>query len=122
MKRHNDDKVSKTEKKRRKEQRVVEEMIKLYCSKNHPSYKENSTMCQECRILSDYAKQRSKHCPFMEQKTFCANCTVHCYKPEMREQIRKVMRFSGPRIILYHPVMAVWHLICSVKEKRKQDK
>ena len=29
MKRHNDDKVSKTEKKRRKEQRVVEEMIKL---------------------------------------------------------------------------------------------
>ena len=31
----------------------------------------------------------------MEQKTFCANCKVHCYKPEMREQIRKVMRFSG---------------------------
>ena len=49
MKRHNDDKVSKTEKKRRKEQRVVEEMIKLYCSKNHPSYKESNTMCQECR-------------------------------------------------------------------------
>lgn len=122
MKRHNYDKVSKTEKKRRKEQRVVEEMIKLYCSKNHPSYKESNTMCQECRTLSDYAKQRSKHCPFMEQKTFCANCKVHCYKPEMREQIRKVMRFSGPRIILYHPVMAVWHLICSVKEKRKQDK
>ena len=121
MKRHNDDKVSKTEKKRRKEQRVVEE-IKLYCSKNHPSYKESNTMCHECRTLSDYAKQRSKHCPFMEQKTFCANCKVHCYKPEMREQIRKVMRFSGPRIILYHPVMAVWHLICSVKEKRKQDK
>lgn len=122
MKRHNDDKAGKTDKKRRKEQRVVEEMIRLYCRKNHPGYNESSTMCRECRKLSDYAKQRSEHCPFMEHKTFCANCKVHCYKPEMREQIRKVMRFSGPRIILYHPAMAVWHLICSIKEKRKQDK
>ena len=38
---------------------------------------------------------------------------------EMREQIRRVMRFSGPRMLLYHPVLAVWHLICSRKEKKK---
>ncbi len=29
------------------------------------------------------------------EKTFCANCKVHCYKPEMREKIRAVMRFFG---------------------------
>ena len=75
-------------------------------------------MCPVCQQLSDYAKLRSQKCPFMEEKTFCANCKVHCYKPEMREQIRKVMRFSGPRMLLYHPVLAVWHLICSVKEKK----
>ena len=40
------------------------------------------------RRLLDYAKHRSEKCPFMEEKTFCANCKVHCYKPEVREQIQ----------------------------------
>ena len=107
------------EKTRQKEQYVVEEMIRLYCRKNHKEYdKHNGQMCPECQELSDYAKMRSEKCPFMEQKTFCANCKVHCYKPEMRERIRKVMRFSGPRMLFYHPILAIWHLICSMKEKR----
>ena len=42
-------------------------------------------MCPACQELSDYARLRSQKCPFMEEKTFCANCKVHCYKPEMRE-------------------------------------
>ena len=111
--------MNKTEKKRQKEQYVVEEMIRLYCRKNHS--KEDGRagqICPDCQELLDYAKQRSQKCPFMEEKTFCANCKVHCYKPEMREQIRQVMRYSGPRMLLYHPVLAVWHLICSRKEKR----
>ena len=41
---------------------------------------------------------------------------------EMREQIRQVMRFSGPRMLLYHPVLAVWHLICSKKELKINKK
>ena len=40
--------------------------------------------------------------------------------PEMREKIRQVMRFSGPRMLLYHPALALWHVACSVWEKRKQ--
>jgi hypothetical protein len=55
----------------------------------------------------------------METKTFCSNCKVHCYKPEMREKIREIMRFSGPRMIFYHPIMAIRHLIESKKEKQK---
>jgi hypothetical protein len=50
-----------------------------------------------------------------ETKTFCSNCNVHCYKPEMREKIREVMRFSDPRMIFYHPIMAIRHLIESRK-------
>ena len=75
-------------------------------------------MCPVCQELSDYAKLRSHKCPFMEQKTFCANCKVHCYKPEKREQIRQVMRFSGPRMLLHHPILAIWHLICSKREAK----
>ena len=111
------------EKKRLKEQQVVEEMIRLYCRKNHKEiYRQTGDMCPECRALTDYAQLRSAKCPFMETKTFCAKCKVHCYKPEMREKIREVMRFSGPRMLFYHPGMAIWHVVCSVKEKRKQKK
>ncbi|MDO5336298.1 MAG: nitrous oxide-stimulated promoter family protein [Eubacteriales bacterium] len=107
----------KIQQKREKEQRVVKEMISLYCRKNHNT--RSDCLCPSCSELSDYAHKRSEKCPFMEKKTFCANCKVHCYKPEMRERIRTVMRFSGPRMLLYHPCLALWHLICSRKEKRE---
>ncbi len=111
----------KIEKKRQKEQYVVEEMIRLYCRKHHQKESgEAKELCPACRALLEYARQRSQKCPFMEEKTFCANCRVHCYKPEMREEIRKVMRYAGPRMLLYHPLLAIWHLICSKREKRTQ--
>lgn len=111
------------EKKRKKEQYVSEEMIRLYCRKNHGGYdRKTGRMCPDCQALSEYAKLRSKKCPFMENKTFCSNCRVHCYKPEMREKIREVMRFSGPRMLLCHPILAVWHVVCSVAEKKKQKR
>ena len=40
----------------------------------------------------------------------------------MREKIRDVMRFSGPRMIFHHPVMAVSHVIETKKEKRRLEK
>ena len=55
----------------------------------------------------------------MEMKTFCANCRVHCYKPEMRGKIREVMRYSGPRMMLHHPVMAARHVIEGRKERAR---
>ena len=107
------------EKKRQKEQEVVELIIRLYCKKNHKeAYKVHNDLCPECRELAEYAKMRSAKCPFMETKTFCNNCKVHCYKPEMRQKIKTVMRFSGPRMIFYHPILAIWHLTLSIKEKK----
>lgn len=109
------------EEKRKREQRVVAEMIALYCHKKHETRGKNE-LCPDCRTLCGYAQARSEHCPFMEQKTFCSNCRVHCYKPDMRERIREVMRFSGPRMLLYHPGMALWHLISSKREKSRLKK
>lgn len=109
--------MDKIERKRLKEQKTVEEMIRLYCKRNH----HRNDLCDECKELIEYAKIRSEKCPFMKEKTFCVNCKVHCYKPKMREEIRKVMRYSGPRMIFYHPILALWHLISSKREKRKQE-
>lgn len=104
--------------KRAKEIKVVGEMIALYCRKNHGS----RALCPECKELLEYAQARIEHCPFMETKTFCSNCKVHCYKKDMREKIRTVMRCSGPRMLLYHPAMAIWHVVCTVREKRRNGR
>lgn len=107
--------MNRTECKRQREKRTVAFMIRLYCRKQHGAKTE---LCPACAELLQYAALRSDKCPHMETKTFCSNCKVHCYKPEMRERIRAVMRFSGPRMLLYHPVMAIRHMIESRKEKR----
>ena len=107
------------ESKREREKRTVALMIRLYCKKKHGT---KNKLCPECEALTEYAMMRSDKCPFMETKTFCSNCRVHCYKPEMREKIREVMRFSGPRMIFSHPIMAVRHVIESKKEKKRLER
>ena len=82
-------------------------MIELYCCRHHS----RTELCQECAGLLRYARQRLEKCPFGEGKTTCAKCPLHCYKPVMRQQIREVMRYSGPHMLFRHPVMAVHHLL-----------
>ena len=103
--------------KRQREKETVSLMIAIYCRKNHGC----KTLCPECAALEAYARKRSEKCPFIETKTFCSNCKVHCYKPDMREKIRAVMRFSGPRMIFHHPVMAIRHVIETKKEKKRLE-
>ena len=107
---------TKIEKKREREKKMVSQMIQLYCKKQHHS---KDGLCPKCAALDAYARMRSEKCPFMETKTFCSNCKVHCYKPEMREKIREVMRFSGPRMLFHHPIAAIRHVVESKKEKKK---
>ena len=103
------------QKKREHEKQLVGEMIALYCKKQHHT---RSGLCPQCTGLRDYAFERSDHCPFMETKTFCSRCTVHCYKPEQRAQIKAVMRFAGPRLIFSHPILVIRHGLESLKEKK----
>lgn len=90
-----------------REKRTVTAMIRLYC---HDLHHTPDGLCAECSTLQDYAMHRLERCPFQEGKTTCAKCAVHCYKPEMREQIRVVMRYAGPRMLWKHPILAVQHL------------
>ena len=98
------------------EKAVVEQMIRLYCRK----YEGHDDLCPSCKELLDYAHSRLDRCRFGEQKTTCKKCPVHCYRPEMKERIRMVMRWSGPRMIIYHPIAASKHLMrsktsCNIK-------
>ena len=110
---------TKIEKKREREKKMVSQMIQLYCKKQHHS---KDGLCPECAALDAYARMRSEKCPFMETKTFCSACKVHCYKPAMREQIRAVMRWAGPRMLPVHPVLSVKHVAVTLKAKREAQK
>lgn len=98
--------------KREREKELVSEMIALYCRKKHGS---KDGLCPECAELNEYACRRTDRCPYMETKTFCSKCQTHCYSPKMREKIKEIMRFSGPRMTLYHPVLALRHAFESMK-------
>jgi predicted amidophosphoribosyltransferase len=91
-----------------REQRTVEVMIRLYCRDHHGPARE---LCDDCRALREYTRERLGKCPFQEGKTTCARCPVHCYRPQMREAVRAVMRYAGPRMLARHPVLALRHLL-----------
>ena len=105
-------------KKREKEKKTLRVMIGVYCRGKH---KHKGELWPECQKLLDYALLRTEKCPFMETKTFCSNCRVHCYRPDMREKIRAVMRWAGPRMLLHHPVAAARHVIETKREKKKLE-
>lgn len=90
------------------ELKTISVMISLYC-KNHHS--RAAPLCHDCSELLDYARLRLSHCPFKDEKPTCGKCTIHCYKPSRRNMICKVMRYSGPRMLLRHPILALLHLM-----------
>lgn len=98
----------------RREWRTIEAMIAIYCRSRHGGRR--GALCPACLEFRDYAHLRLERCPFGESKPTCAHCTVHCYKPAMREVARAIMRFAGPRMLPRHPYLALMHLI--VDERR----
>lgn len=90
-----------------RESKTVKKMIALYCRKHHSV----RDLCPECLGLVEYTHERLGKCPYQGGKPTCTKCQVHCYNPLMRERIRTIMRYSGPRMLFYHPVAAIQHLL-----------
>ena len=100
-----------------REKRTLAAMLEIYCRQKHKTTSKG--LCAGCRELGEYAEQRLEKCPFGASKGACSKCEIHCYKPEMRKRIQDVMRYSGPRMLKKHPVMAARHLIKEWKSKSK---
>ena len=100
-----------------RERSTVEHMIKLYCKGKHQP---QSELCQDCRALLKYVGGRLGSCPFQDEKPTCLNCQVHCFEPEMREKIKNVMRYSGPRMLLRHPLLTLRHILDGRSGKGKK--
>ena len=100
------------------EKKIVGEMIRLYCRKKHGMKK---SLCSECGALYAYAVGKIDKCPFIKEKTCCSACKVHCYSQDMKNKIKTVMRFSGPRIFLYHPILVIKHMIVGMQTRKTHD-
>lgn len=99
-----------------REKRTVSKMIAIYCKKKHPDEK---TLCNDCLVLENYAHKRLENCMYGIHKPSCKQCPTHCYKVGMREYIQEVMRYAGPRMILYHPIAAIVHFYYEWKNKKR---
>ena len=89
-----------------REKATISAMIRHYCRKQHTV----KYLCSDCTELNDYAIIRLEKCKFGNEKPSCKACSVYCYSMEKRETIKEVMVFSGPAMLLRHPVLAFFHL------------
>lgn len=90
-----------------REKWTVQQMVRIYCKAHHSG----PHPCTECQELMAYAHARLDRCKFGERKGTCKKCPIHCYKPDRREQMRQVMRYAGPRMLLHHPIAALRHML-----------
>lgn len=96
-----------------REAHTLQAMFLIFCQKQHGS---ESDLCAECQELQDYSLKRLDNCPFQQGKTTCAQCPIHCYKVDMRARIKQVMRFSGPRMLLSHPLLTIHHYLDGLRK------
>ena len=86
-----------------KEIETVTLMVRRYCRGVHGTRGE--ALCPACNALLEYARQRRDRCPHGDNKPFCSNCPIHCYKPEMR--------------LLTHPILVLRHMEETMRRKRR---
>jgi Nitrous oxide-stimulated promoter len=94
-------------KRMKREKQTIGYMVEIYCKNHHGAHSE---ICPECRQFQEYAFMRLDKCPFQEKKSTCGNCLIHCYRPDMKDKVKVVMRYSGPRMLLHHPSLALHHV------------
>lgn len=87
------------------------EMVTLYCRHRLKAM----SVPEPYEQLVNYAYKRLERCRWGTKKPNCHQCRVHCYAPDKRQQVREIMKWAGPRMIIYAPIKAMRYLINSMK-------
>jgi hypothetical protein len=91
-----------------REKLTIRYMIGIYCRGYHCS---ESGFCTNCESILRYAYGRIEMCPFNNSlKPACGLCRTNCFTADMYRQFAQVMRYAGPRMMMYHPFLTVAHI------------
>lgn len=106
---------------RQKKHDIVVQMVDIYCSGNKHKLDENGK-CADCDLLLRYSKSRTDRCPYINETLFCSNCPTPCYRPDMKERMRDLMKYAGPRLFFKRPFTVIWHMIYDYFTRIKKRK
>lgn len=102
---------------------ILAEFISHYCHAEHsidsadgymiPEHlqkkgKQAVVICSDCGRLLEHGITKRRCCP-LNPKPTCRKCHIHCYTPEYRDKIRKIMAFSGRKLIMRGRLDYLWH-------------
>lgn len=93
------------------EKETLREMVTLYCRYRLKA----KSMPESYEQLVDYAFRRLERCRWGTKKPNCHQCKIHCYAPDKRKQMREIMKWTGPKMIIYAPMKAMRYLINSMR-------
>ncbi|MDK2847339.1 MAG: hypothetical protein PWP34_692 [Desulfuromonadales bacterium] len=102
----------------RREKQTLACMLRLYCKAHHGGKK---SLCPACRKLLEHTWERLDFCPFENAKPVCVRCPHNCHASRDRAELRKVMRYAGPRLLWRHPLLALLHILDSKKHPQRSD-
>ena len=92
------------------EHQTIAAMVKIHCKAKHQN-QDATGLCTDCIELLDYAETRLDRCHYGQSNPTCNKCPIHCYKPAQKQMVKEIMIFSGPRMLLPHPIRAIKHLL-----------
>ena len=71
----------------RREKRMVDAMVLIYCKAQH-GY--SGAPCAKCAELGVYAKNRLENCRYQDKKPVCGRCGLSCYNLQNKDYAAKV--------------------------------
>ncbi len=109
--------------KEKKDLKILALFTSVYCRDHHAETREPLSSlprqlaclekyrcCASCRDFLIYAIERRLNCP-LEERPACKHCHVHCYRPDHREKVREIMRYSGKALIRRGRLDLLWHYL-----------
>ena len=95
-------------------------MIKIFCKGNHPDDNSNnsSNLCNMCHDMEKYIHNRIDYCK--QNNFFCAYCDNKCHPMDKSDYLKKIMRYSGPRILKKYPIMSIKHFLKKYVYKNRE--
>ena len=99
-----------------REKKTIQHMIGIYChGRRHAAGK----VCGKCWHLLRYAVKCIDACPYKGGgKPVCGICPSHCFDPAIRREFNHVMRYAGPRMMIFHPVLTTLHFLDALRKTR----